>query len=166
MSMERYRYAIDNDRALLHKFSGKQVTEFLLVPWVGACIHTPPPPPNQIVHVKSAKPFEIKGMFDAVWVTGRMAANATRQSVHIVDGSSEMDIRLLHARGPGGALQELERLDLRFRRLDFGFARLGKVARRNTVREKPDRDRQRDPFEKRECFNVLRTLRPLRRTNR
>ena len=31
------------------EFSGKRVTEFLLVPWVGACIHTPPPPPNQIV---------------------------------------------------------------------------------------------------------------------
>src|SRR5262245_61660808 len=28
------------------EFSGKKVTEFLLVPWYGACIHTPPPPPN------------------------------------------------------------------------------------------------------------------------
>ena len=28
------------------------VSEFLLVPYVGACIHTPPPPPNQIVQVK------------------------------------------------------------------------------------------------------------------
>jgi hypothetical protein len=74
------------------EFSGKQVTEFLLVPWVGACIHTPPPPPNQIVHVKSDKPFEIKGMFDAVWVTGRMAASASKKSVHIVDGASEVDI--------------------------------------------------------------------------
>ena len=33
------------------EFKDKGVTEFLLVPWVGACIHTPPPPPNQIVHV-------------------------------------------------------------------------------------------------------------------
>lgn len=74
------------------EFSGKQVTEFLLVPWVGACVHTPPPPPNQIVHVKSDKPFELKGMFDAVWVTGRMAAAAAKKSVHIVDGSSEVDV--------------------------------------------------------------------------
>jgi len=42
--------------------------------------------------VKSDKPFEIRGMFDAVWVTGRMAASATRKSVHIVDGSAEVDI--------------------------------------------------------------------------
>lgn len=29
-----------------------QVTEFLLVPFAGACIHVPPPPPNQMVFVK------------------------------------------------------------------------------------------------------------------
>ncbi|UCH74828.1 MAG: DUF3299 domain-containing protein, partial [Rhodospirillales bacterium] len=33
------------------EFTGKATTEFLLVPYVGACIHTPPPPANQIVHV-------------------------------------------------------------------------------------------------------------------
>ena len=43
------------------EFSGKLVSEFLLVPWVGACIHTPPPPPNQIVHVKTDKPIELAG---------------------------------------------------------------------------------------------------------
>jgi hypothetical protein len=74
------------------EFSGQQVTEFLLVPWIGACIHTPPPPPNQIVHVKSAKPFEMKGMFDAVWVTGRMATSAGKRSLHLVDGSADVEI--------------------------------------------------------------------------
>jgi hypothetical protein len=34
------------------EISGTKVTEFLLVPYFGACIHTPPPPPNQIIHVK------------------------------------------------------------------------------------------------------------------
>lgn len=74
------------------EFSGRQVTEFLLVPWVGACIHTPPPPPNQIVHVKADKAFEVKGAFDPVWVTGRIAASATRKTVYITDGSSEVDV--------------------------------------------------------------------------
>ncbi len=74
------------------EFSGKQVTEFLLVPWVGACIHTPPPPPNQIVHVKSDKPFEMNGNFDAVWVTGRITADAAKKSVYLTDGSSEIDV--------------------------------------------------------------------------
>ena len=74
------------------EFSGKQVTEFLLVPWVGACIHTPPPPPNQIVHVVADKPFDVSGMYDAVWVTGRMAARAGKKSLQLVDGAADIDI--------------------------------------------------------------------------
>ncbi len=73
------------------EFAGNRVTEFLLVPWVGACIHTPPPSPNQIVYVKADKPYEIKRTFDAVWVTGRMSVGANTKSVYIVDGSAEID---------------------------------------------------------------------------
>jgi hypothetical protein len=47
-----------------------QVTEFLLVPYFGACIHTPPPPANQIVHVFPTKPFKADQMMEAVWVSG------------------------------------------------------------------------------------------------
>ena len=74
------------------EFAGKEVSEFLLVPWAGACIHTPPPPANQIIHVKPDKPFPVKGMFDAVWVTGRLATKASRKAVYITDGNAEVDI--------------------------------------------------------------------------
>jgi hypothetical protein len=74
------------------EFSGKQVSEFLLVPWVGACIHTPPPPPNQIVHVKPEKPVEIGGMFAPVWVTGQMTTGAIKKSLSLVDGSADIDV--------------------------------------------------------------------------
>ena len=74
------------------EFSGTKVTEFLLVPWVGACIHTPPPEPNQIVYVKPDKAFEMRRMFDAVWVTGRIAAAGSKRSVQIVDGSADIDV--------------------------------------------------------------------------
>lgn len=47
-----------------------EVREFLLVPYFGACIHTPPPPANQIVHVKLAKPAMGFQSMDAVWVRG------------------------------------------------------------------------------------------------
>lgn len=57
-------------------FDGLKVKEFLLVPYVGACIHVPPPPANQIVLVEAATPFEIGGMFDAVSVTGTMRTAA------------------------------------------------------------------------------------------
>ena len=74
------------------EFSGKRVSEFLLVPWVGACIHTPPPPPNQIVHVKADKPFDFGGLFAPVWVTGRMSTAAAKKSLFLIDGSADIDI--------------------------------------------------------------------------
>ena len=46
------------------------VSEFLLVPYFGACIHTPPPPANQIIHVFPAKPYKTEYGMDAVWVSG------------------------------------------------------------------------------------------------
>ena len=74
------------------EFSGKAVSEFLLVPWVGACIHTPPPPPNQIVHVKSDKPIGNVGMFMPIWVTGQMSAVPTKQALYLVDGEAKIDV--------------------------------------------------------------------------
>jgi len=53
-------------------FDATKVKEFLLVPFVGACIHVPPPPANQIIYVKSEAGFDVKGSFDPVWVTGKL----------------------------------------------------------------------------------------------
>jgi uncharacterized protein len=61
---------------------GKAVSEFLLVPFFGACIHVPPPPSNQIVLVRTAaNPFKVKQMFQTVSVTGRLRAEAVRNDV-------------------------------------------------------------------------------------
>ena len=43
-------------------FDQTEVNEFLLVPFVGACIHVPPPPPNQMILVRSHEPVEIGGL--------------------------------------------------------------------------------------------------------
>jgi len=51
-------------------FEQTSIREFLLVPFVGACIHVPPPPTNQIIYVKAAEAFEVGGPFDPVSVTG------------------------------------------------------------------------------------------------
>lgn len=48
--------------------------EFLLVPYFGACIHSPPPPANQIVHVTVDKPVRFRSM-DTVWISGPLAAD-------------------------------------------------------------------------------------------
>jgi len=54
-------------------FSAKsEHTEFLLVPYFGACLHTPPPPPNQIVFVKADPAAKIPNIYDPVWLEGTM----------------------------------------------------------------------------------------------
>ena len=78
--------------ALPLEYSDTKITEFLLVPWVGACIHTPPPPPNQIVYVKSKDGFEIRGLFDPVVVRGKMSVRATQKNLYLVDGSADIDV--------------------------------------------------------------------------
>lgn len=50
----------------------KKVTEFLLVPFLGACIHVPPPPPNQIVYVKYEGGAPVNGLWDLVSITGTL----------------------------------------------------------------------------------------------
>lgn len=51
-----------------------EVTEFLLVPYFGACIHTPPPPANQIVHVVAASAVKGLHAMDTVYVSGMLKA--------------------------------------------------------------------------------------------
>ena len=51
--------------------------EFLLVPYFGACIHSPPPPANQIVHVLPKTPAKGLRSMDTVWVTGMLTGTRT-----------------------------------------------------------------------------------------
>lgn len=54
-------------------FSAKsEHTEFLLVPYFGACLHTPPPPPNQIVFVTADPAAKISNINEPVWLEGTM----------------------------------------------------------------------------------------------
>lgn len=47
-----------------------KIKEFLLVPYYGACLHAPPPPPNQTIYVTTDKPIKLKDLQQAVWVEG------------------------------------------------------------------------------------------------
>lgn len=78
--------------ALPLEYSGTQITEFLLVPWVGACIHTPPPPPNQIVYVEAMEAFQSGSRFEPVWIEGVMRVGDTSKELFLVDGSSDIQI--------------------------------------------------------------------------
>ena len=71
---------------------GTSVHEMLLVPYFGACIHTPPPPANQVIHVILPKPAKGVRMMDTVWITGTLhVATATTSlgpSGYQLDGES------------------------------------------------------------------------------
>ena len=73
------------------EFEEKKVTEFLLVPWFGACIHTPPPPPNQIVFVTMEEGYGNTEQFAPVWVWGEMQVKKSQKSLFLVDGESGID---------------------------------------------------------------------------
>ena len=60
------------------EFRDKNVTQFLLVPFFGACIHVPPPPPNQVIFVNYPKGIDAKRNMDSpVWITGEMQTTLT-----------------------------------------------------------------------------------------
>jgi hypothetical protein len=74
------------------EYQGKQVTEFLLVPYVGACIHVPPPPPNQIVHVRPGRAVDDPGTFAPVWVDGIITAQRGEAELSLVDGAAAVPV--------------------------------------------------------------------------
>ena len=67
------------------------VKELLLVPYVGACIHVPPPPANQIVYVTLKDAYTSTNLYEPVWITGRMTIETTNQSLTYVDGTAGID---------------------------------------------------------------------------
>lgn len=52
---------------------GKEIHEFLLVPYFGACIHVPPPPANQLIHVMPDEAVPAMWNMMPVWVSGVMS---------------------------------------------------------------------------------------------
>ena len=53
------------------EFDGEQtITQFFLVPFFGACIHVPPPPPNQIIFVNYPKGLKLTALYDPFWISG------------------------------------------------------------------------------------------------
>ncbi|WP_434968014.1 DUF3299 domain-containing protein [Marinobacter sediminum] len=58
-----------------------RILEFFLVPYYGACIHVPPPPPNQIIHVKFEEGFTLEALYDPVWIEGTLAIQRTENDL-------------------------------------------------------------------------------------
>ncbi|MEM7775398.1 MAG: DUF3299 domain-containing protein [Pseudomonadota bacterium] len=74
------------------EFSETGETEFLLVPYVGACIHVPPPPPNQIALVTLDKKYKVSELFAPVRITGKIKTKASSAKLFLVDGSADISL--------------------------------------------------------------------------
>ncbi len=56
------------------EFSDEQiVTTFFLVPFFGACIHLPPPPPNQIIFSEFEPGMRLEELYDPFWIEGTLS---------------------------------------------------------------------------------------------
>lgn len=69
-----------------------QITDFLLVPYVGACIHVPPPPSNQMVYVRPGQAMAATGLFTPVTVAGVLRAQPASYELFRVDGSRSVEV--------------------------------------------------------------------------
>ncbi len=70
---------------------GGIVTEFLFVPVAGSCVHTPSPPPNQIIHVDYPKGVEFISIFDAFWIEGELSDERKISDVTFYDGATNVE---------------------------------------------------------------------------
>lgn len=59
----------------------QRIVEFFLVPYYGACIHVPPPPPNQIIHVTYPEGIELEVLYEPFWVEGPLTINRTEHDI-------------------------------------------------------------------------------------
>lgn len=77
--------------------AAQRIDEFLLVPYFGACIHVPPPPPNQVVYVRSSEGLDPARMHMAWIVEGAMQV-ATRRSA-LADAGYTIEARTIRLFG-------------------------------------------------------------------
>ena len=68
----------------------KKIIQFFLVPYFGACIHLPPPPPNQIIFVTYKKGVEVKELFDPVWISGTLQTSHFENDIALSAYSMQM----------------------------------------------------------------------------
>ncbi len=74
------------------EFSEKGEKDFLLVPYVGACVHVPPPPANQMVLIRLAKKMVVKDLYTPVWISGQMKTKQSSKALNLVDGSRNVTV--------------------------------------------------------------------------
>ena len=67
------------------------ISEFFLVPYFGACIHVPPPPPNQIIYVRYEKGLKLDVLYDPFWIEGKLSLEITENNLALSAYSMSAD---------------------------------------------------------------------------
>ena len=76
---ERVRMDLDNKNVRIPGFivpvdfeNRHVVTRFLFVPYFGACIHEPAPPPNQTIYAEFEPGYTLESLWDPFWIEGTL----------------------------------------------------------------------------------------------
>ena len=59
----------------------QSVTRFLLVPYFGACIHEPPPPPNQTIYAEFEPGYNLESFWQPFWIEGKIFVNRVEEDL-------------------------------------------------------------------------------------
>lgn len=74
------------------EINNTSISEFLLVPYFGACTHTPPPPANQIIYSKIKNEYTTDDLTAPVWITGKLTTGSFVSKLNEVGVSRAADI--------------------------------------------------------------------------
>ena len=74
------------------EFEGNEVSEFFLVPYLGACIHVPPPPANQIVYGRYDKGYEVDDLYTPVWISGTLQVDRSSNQLGETGFQTKLDV--------------------------------------------------------------------------
>jgi hypothetical protein len=98
LSSTRIRPEFNNQKVRIPGFivpleysADQQVIQFFLVPYFGACIHVPPPPPNQIIFAEFQKGLTLGALYDAFWITGTLRTTLTENETATSAYSLQID---------------------------------------------------------------------------
>lgn len=72
-------------------FDQGKANEFLLVPWVGACIHTPAPPKNQIIFLRTSEWMSAVELYDPVMLSGKLQVEERISDLFLGDGTTQIN---------------------------------------------------------------------------
>ncbi|WP_188697112.1 DUF3299 domain-containing protein [Bowmanella pacifica] len=65
----------------LEYHADNSVQSAFLVPYFGACIHMPPPPPNQIIYLQFPPGYKVNDIYQAYWLSGILSTQLTENEV-------------------------------------------------------------------------------------